>query len=212
MARRRPAPGHATSRAGRGRAQPQRTRGPGPTANTPSERTQPQHSPPGPSRKRVSSHRRYATVIRHGLDRAPPCTPRVSSHRRYPTVIRHGPHRAPPARSACRVGLRIGGIRDTDLRHPPSGRWRPLRQQGPGLTTTSRPKAARHKVNRRRPTLPGPCEPSTIGAERLNCSVRNGKRCFPLAIATGNSRESRRPLKTAQLPQVSKSTVKPSTH
>jgi hypothetical protein len=40
--------------------------------------------------------------------------------------------------------------------------------------------------NRRRPTLPGPCGPSTIGAERLNCSVRNGKRCFPLAKATGN--------------------------
>ena len=40
--------------------------------------------------------------------------------------------------------------------------------------------------NRRRPTLPGPCKPSTIGAEGLNCSVRNGKRCFPLAIATGN--------------------------
>src|SRR5437764_3655324 len=40
--------------------------------------------------------------------------------------------------------------------------------------------------NRRRPTLPGPFKPSTIGAEGLNCSVRNGKRCFPLAIATGN--------------------------
>src|SRR3954453_19591608 len=38
--------------------------------------------------------------------------------------------------------------------------------------------------NRRRPTLPGPCGPSTIGAEGLNCSVRNGKRCGPLAIAT----------------------------
>src|SRR5207237_1064363 len=36
--------------------------------------------------------------------------------------------------------------------------------------------------NRRRPTLPGPRGPSTIGAEGLNCSVRNGKRCFPLAI------------------------------
>jgi hypothetical protein len=42
------------------------------------------------------------------------------------------------------------------------------------------------ELKRRRPTLPGPCEPSTIGAERLNCSVRNGKRCFPLAIATAN--------------------------
>src|SRR5262249_146280 len=38
--------------------------------------------------------------------------------------------------------------------------------------------------NRRRPTLPGPREPSTIGAEGLNFSVRNGKRCFPLAKAT----------------------------
>ena len=41
------------------------------------------------------------------------------------------------------------------------------------------------KVNRQRPTLPDPCESSTIGAEGLNFSVRNGKRCFPLAIATG---------------------------
>ena len=57
------------------------------------------------------------------------------------------------------------------------------------LNATSRPKAARLTLNRRRPTLPGPCEPSTIGAERLNFSVRNGKRCFPLAKATGNLRE-----------------------
>ena len=41
---------------------------------------------------------------------------------------------------------------------------------------------ARMKKNRRRPTLPGGCPPSTIGAERLNCSVRNGKRCFPFAM------------------------------
>lgn len=51
--------------------------------------------------------------------------------------------------------------------------------------------------NRRRPTLPGPCGPSTIGAERLNGSVRNGKRCFPLAIATGNIA---RPRKFAHTP------------
>ena len=42
------------------------------------------------------------------------------------------------------------------------------------------------EINRRRPTLPGPCGPSTIGAVGLNCSVRNGKRCFPHAKATGN--------------------------
>ena len=40
----------------------------------------------------------------------------------------------------------------------------------------------RHMKNRRRPTLPGGCPPSTIGAERLNCSVRNGKRCLPFAM------------------------------
>src|SRR5918999_2041938 len=36
--------------------------------------------------------------------------------------------------------------------------------------------------NRRLPTLPGGCPPSTIGASRLNFSVRNGKRCFPAAL------------------------------
>src|SRR4051794_25329636 len=44
------------------------------------------------------------------------------------------------------------------------------------------------QVSRRRPTLPGSFPPSTIGAERLNDSVRNGKRCVPLAIATGKER------------------------
>jgi hypothetical protein len=47
------------------------------------------------------------------------------------------------------------------------------------------PKGRLSCLNRRRPTLPGPCGPSTIGAEGLNCSVRNGKRCFPLAVTTG---------------------------
>ncbi len=36
--------------------------------------------------------------------------------------------------------------------------------------------------NGRRPTLPGACAPSTIGASGLNFSVRNGKRCFPAAM------------------------------
>src|SRR5438046_4816683 len=47
--------------------------------------------------------------------------------------------------------------------------------------------------NRRRPTLPGPCRPSTIGAEGLNCSVRNGKRCIPLAMTTERLRDRRLP-------------------
>ena len=75
-----------------------------------------------------------------------------------------------------------------NLRHPAT--TPPREQRGAkALNATSRPKAARLTLNRRRPTLPGPCEPSTIGAERLNFSVRNGKRCFPLAKATGNLRE-----------------------
>ena len=39
---------------------------------------------------------------------------------------------------------------------------------------------------RRRPTLPGRVQPSTIGAERLNFCVRYGNRWDPFAIATGN--------------------------
>ena len=38
---------------------------------------------------------------------------------------------------------------------------------------------------RRRPTLPGRYQPSTIGARRLNFCVRDGNRWDPPAIATG---------------------------
>src|SRR4051795_3993426 len=56
------------------------------------------------------------------------------------------------------------------------------------------------KKNRRRPTLPGGFPPSTIGAERLNCSVRNGKRCLPFAMRHRRfaRRNARWSLKTAQ--------------
>jgi hypothetical protein len=39
---------------------------------------------------------------------------------------------------------------------------------------------------RRRPTLPPSRPGSTIGAEELNCRVRNGNGCSLLAIATEN--------------------------
>ena len=39
---------------------------------------------------------------------------------------------------------------------------------------------------RRRPTLPGRFQPSTISAKRLNFCVRYGNRWIPLAIITGN--------------------------
>ncbi len=44
---------------------------------------------------------------------------------------------------------------------------------------------------RRRPTLPGSCPPSTIGASRLDFSVRNGKRYDPCATTTGNCQGDR---------------------
>ena len=90
-----------------------------------------------------------------------------------------------------------------------------VRRPAPRAAARPRTGGARAQVNRRRPTLPGPCEPSTIGAEGLNCSVRNGKRCFPLAIATGNGeRPPRRSFKTAQRhgSGITKLSVKPSTH
>src|SRR6202035_6058884 len=73
------------------------------------------------------------------------------------------------------------------------------------------PEGGPYTKNRRRPTLPGPCEPSTIGAEGLNCSVRNGKRCFPLAKATGKRRETTPPvLQNCTAPQrVSKNPSSP---
>ena len=107
------------------------------------------------------------------------------------------------ARSAAvRCPMRGGGSVRAPARHPalaspiwarrssesePYARWPPsMRWTRFPRTRTSRSEAARSIKNRRRPTLPGPCEPSTIGAEGLNFSVRNGKRCFPLAKATGN--------------------------
>jgi hypothetical protein len=50
--------------------------------------------------------------------------------------------------------------------------------------TKAAPEGGFEVKDRRRPTLPGGCPPSTIGAEGLNGSVRNGKRCFPLAMTT----------------------------
>ena len=41
------------------------------------------------------------------------------------------------------------------------------------------------KKTRRRPTLPGPCGPSTIGTRELNFCVRHGNRCGLSVIVTG---------------------------
>ena len=41
-------------------------------------------------------------------------------------------------------------------------------------------------LHRRRPTLPHSLPCSTIGAEGLNCRVRDGNGCFPFAIIADN--------------------------
>jgi hypothetical protein len=43
-----------------------------------------------------------------------------------------------------------------------------------------------HQLSRQRPTLPGSCPPSTIGAGGLNFRVRDGNGCGPTAMVTGN--------------------------
>ena len=78
-------------------------------------------------------------------------------------------------------------------------------------------RGAAHQINRRRPTLPGPCGPSTIGAEGLNFSVRNGKRYVPLAMTTeklqrpGLSPDPQN-CTAGRRERLSKNTVKPSEH
>ena len=68
---------------------------------------------------------------------------------------------------------------------PPS---RPRR----GLMSTKKPPSEGRLSHVKEPAAtysPRRGTPSTIGAEGLNCSVRNGKRCFPLAITTETARD-----------------------
>ena len=97
--------------------------------------------------------------------------------------------RATGAAPSVRAHARLQAVSARHARATSPARPARLRPARPRTTKGRAEGGSSDEVNRRRPTLPGPCGPSTIGAERLNCSVRNGKRCFPLAIATGNSRE-----------------------
>jgi hypothetical protein len=127
------------------------------------------HRPAGPQRSLQPRARRPSLTL-GGRPAARSAAPGLDL--RVPAGRRSGPH----GRSSRGEGR---------ARRSPAA---PERRTG----TKSSParSGARCEVNRRRPTLPGPCGPSTIGAEGLNCSVRNGKRCFPLAIATGNWKET----------------------
>ena len=56
-------------------------------------------------------------------------------------------------------------------------------QIAPDLTVDLEPKKE-NRFSWQRPTLPGACAPSTIGAGGLNCLVRDGTGCFPSAPIT----------------------------
>ena len=130
---------------------------------------------PQPARAQCREHRR--TEDGSGCRDGTPA-PRRRGDRRRPALPRSDRRQQLPSQ---RPALPRSGRRQP--RCPPT--------PNPARATTNGPPvwATRSQINRRRPTLPGPCGPSTIGAEGLNCSVRKGKRCFPLAITTGNRRE-----------------------
>ena len=142
-----------------------RARGAAPERRLPGRRYASRPSPPRAPRNRTAASRAprsgplSTTRTRRALRSAP-----LSVHLRSPRVFAR-PSNGAPLRRNGRV------TRRTSVRTMTAGRLKAAR---------------RRSRNRRRPTLPGPCGPSTIGAEGLNCSVRKGKRCFPLAVATGN--------------------------
>ena len=86
-------------------------------------------------------------------------------------------------RHASAAGERIRRLRalDPDWSRRSCGRHEEKAAVGSGLGN-----------NRRRPTLPGGCPPSTIGASGLNFSVRNGKRCTPAAMTAEIVKGARR--------------------
>ena len=94
------------------------------------------------------------------------------------SVRRGGPRRAVRHASRRSASACAGCARSTRTGARSCARPEPRRDgQQPRA-----PRRGPRQRNGRRPTLPGDCSPSTIGASGLNFSVRNGKRCFPAAM------------------------------
>src|SRR4028118_251222 len=65
----------------------------------------------------------------------------------------------------------------------------PQKANGPRVDQVDHHKGRSRRITfRQRPTLPHTDACSTIGAEGLNCRVRNGNGCIPLATATGKAK------------------------
>jgi hypothetical protein len=86
---------------------------------------------------------------------------------------------ATPSGSRTKGGL-LRHFRRSPRKIPP--RRRALKKEPTTMVSSSKLKS------RQRPTLPHGCPCSTIGAERLNCRVRNGNGCGPLAMVTGKNK------------------------
>ena len=102
--------------------------------------------------------------------------------------VRHAP-------AGRRTGLAAAGDSPTNVARADGRGRRPAaagRPTSARATTKGRLAAALRQENRRHPTLPGACAPSTIGASGLDFSVRNGKRYFPVAMTAEVSRARRR--------------------
>ena len=131
-----------------------------------------------------------AASRRHGLRVRRSASRRSQAPRRSArcSATNPGRLRAQPRRTKSRARSRIASARAAEAwsRTPSAAAASAVGHASTKRAALAAARMRAHvKKNRRRPTLPGPCEPSTIGAEGLNCSVRNGKRCFPLAKATG---------------------------
>ena len=127
--------------------------------------------------------RRWTVRSPHGLADA-----LVRSSRRCSCRVRGEPgDRAALHDESVRRGGPGGALRLASAgrrARPPAARARPglARAAARGLKRRKPSCEGLPKNNGRRPTLPGDCSPSTIGASGLNFSVRNGKRCFPAAM------------------------------
>jgi hypothetical protein len=129
-------------------------------------------SRPSASTGSSPSRRASARSVPRAWPRVPPTTCTTGPARSSASLPRraHTPPGLPPTR--------LAGDQQSCLLMSRFGRARSPRAQ-----KRAAPTGGSFNEDRRRPTLPGGCPPSTIGAERLNGSVRNGKRCFPLAIS-----------------------------
>lgn len=183
-------------------------------AAVPSGRGAPRRAAAPTHGRRTGTRSRLALPPTPSSSPAPASTIRPTPRSPRPPTIGTTALRLPPALAAGRARGAVGGGASLErpLFRPACGLLQPRRSAPraaePAAAFTSQPPPTAplgpppprcrkrlasatdtrrfQKSRRQRPTLPGRHRPSTIGAEGLNCWVRDGTRCFPLAKAAGN--------------------------